>query len=828
MQKPTPMDLRPDSLVTLKTMEQTGQQPVKTSARNTIFGKQGGSPLLHADACADAVESDREKFSSKYSDVSGEKFTKIGQKQSFVDAREKVTGAAKYLDDLSFPGLLTGKILRSPYPHARIVSIDTSAAEALPGVEAVITAKDCPRNKFGMEIADVDMLAIDKVRYVGDEVAAVAAESEEIAQEALGLIKVEYEELPVVDDPVEAMRPGAPLVHDEMKDNIAREYHLARGNVDEDFEKCDYVFEEDFSTHRVSGLYLEPFGAVAQWEPNGRLTVWTGLQSAFQGRNEIAKALGISPSKVTVKAPFIGGGFGAKIWIRNFHPIAAVLAKKTGRPVKIVLTRDEEQLTTRPRIAPRMKLKLGMMKDGTLISKQATIVADNGPYSWAAPKVLLNLSMRTDCLYRYRSTRCDSYLVYTNLVPTSGFRGYGNSQMHFAVESFIDECSRRIGLDPVEVRLKNCVRKGDVTLHGWNIRSCALDECIRIAAEKIRENRMPAEDQKGRIKRGIGVACMTHVSGNRGGDKFDGSSAMVRIHEDGEIFIFSGEADMGQGAKTVFAQIAAEKLDVPIDSITVMPLDTDVCPFGMGTYSSRVTTVGGKAVFLACERVLAQVIGLAAKMCKRQPDTLYMENGSILCRRDPSIRMTLKEVAAHAIRTRAGVSLTAYVTYDPPTAGSDKDFYGDYSSAYTYGAHGVEVEVDTETGKVKVLRVVAVHDVGRVINTLGLQGQITGGVAQGIGWCLYENMLFKKGVPATRGLHGYTFMTIKDMPSVEGIPIETDDPIGPYGAKGVGEPTLIPTAPAIANAIEDACGVRMRDLPITPEKLYWALHEKSR
>jgi CO/xanthine dehydrogenase Mo-binding subunit len=756
-----------------------------------------------------------------------EQFKSIGTKQCFVDALDKVTGKAKYLDDISFPGLLIGKILRSPYPHAKILSIDTSEAEKLPGVRAVITAKDCPQNKFGMEIPDVDMLAVDKVRYVGDEVAAVAADTDETAREAIKLIKVEYEVLPVVDDPIKALEPGAPSVHDDKPGNIAKEYHIERGNVEEDFASCDYVFEKEFSTHRVSGLYLEPFGAVAQWESNGRLTVWTGMQAAFQARNEIAKALGLRPSMVTVKCPFIGGGFGAKIWIRNFHPIAAVLAKKTNRPVKVLLTREEEQLTTRPRVAPKMKVKLGMMKDGTMVTKQMTIIGDNGAYSWAAPKILLNLTMRTDCLYRYKSTKCDSYLVYTNLIPTSGFRGYGNSQSHFAVESLIDECCREIGLDPVEVRLKNAVQKGDVTLHKWKIKSCGLQDCIRIAAEKIRKNRLPAEEQNGRIKRGIGVACMTHVSGNRGGEKFDGSAATLRMHEDGCVFIFSGESDMGQGAKTVFAQIASEKLSIPIDTITVMPLDTDVCPFGMGTYSSRVTTLGGKAVLLACEELLSQLLDLAAKMTSRQRDTLFIENGIVKCSRDPSILLTVKEVATKAIRSNAGVPLIANVTYEPPTVGADENFYGDYSSAYTYGAHGVEVEVDTATGKVKVLRVIAVHDVGKVVNEFGLQGQITGGVAQGIGWCLYENMLFKNGVPASTGLHGYTFMTIKDMPAVEGIAIETNDPMGPYGAKGVGEPTLIPTAPAIANAIQDACGVRIRDLPITPEKMFWALNKSD-
>ncbi|MDR3331255.1 MAG: xanthine dehydrogenase family protein molybdopterin-binding subunit [Synergistaceae bacterium] len=747
----------------------------------------------------------------------------IGVKQNFVDSRAKVTGKAQYLDDIRFPDALVGKILRSPHPHARILSIDTSTAEALPGVRAVITSKDCPRNKFGMEIADVDMLAIDKVRYVGDEIAAVAADSEEIAEDAIDLIKVEYELLPVLDDPQEAMKRDSFLVHDEKKSNIAKEYHIARGDVDSDFADCDYVFEGEFSTHRVSGLYLEPFGAAAQWGPDGRLTVWTGIQSIFQARNEIAKALGIDPTMISLRSPFIGGAFGAKIWIRNFHPIVAILAKITGKLVKVILSREEEQLTTRPRVAPKMWLKLGMMKDGTMVAKQAKIVADNGPYSWAAPKILLNMAMRTDCLYRFKSSKTDAYLVYTNLIPTSGFRGYGNSQMHFALESFIDMCSRKIGLDPVDVRLKNCVHKGDTTLHKWKIKSCGLSECITKAREEISKNRSPKEDDGGRIKRGIGIACMNHVSGNRGGDKFDGSSAMVRIHEDGNVMVFSGEADMGQGSRTVFAQIAAETLGVEISSITVMPLDTDTSPFCLGTYSSRVTTVGGKAVFLACEKVKTQILELAAEMVFRHAHTLFLEDSTIRCYYDPTVALTLKKVANYAIRSKVGIPLTSYITYDPPTEGADENFFGDYSSAYTYAAQAVEVEVDTYTGKVKVLRVIAVHDVGKIVNQLGVNGQITGGVAQGIGWCLYENMQFDKGIPVNTGLHGYTLMTIKDIPTIEGFAVESCDPIGPYGAKGIGEPTLIPTAPAIANAIEDACGVRVTNLPITPEKLYWSL-----
>ena len=754
-------------------------------------------------------------------------YKNLGIRQVFVDAKEKVTGRAQYLDDMTFPDQLIGKILRSPHPHARIRSIDTSEASALEGVRAVLTAKDAPRNRFGMEIADCDIFAIDKVRYVGDEVAAVAAETAEIAREALKLIRVDYELLPVVDDPLRAMAPEAPLVHEDLKSNVVKEYHISRGDVEADFAACDYVFEHEFSTHRVSGLYLEPFGAAAWWESNGRLTMWTGMQAMFQGRNELARALGIDPTRITMKSPFIGGAFGAKIWLRNFHPIVALLARKARRPVKLVLTREEEQLTTRPRVAPRMKVTLGMMKDGTMVCKQSEIIADNGAYSWAAPKVLLNMAMRTDCLYRFRSSKTDAYLVYTNLIPTSGFRGYGNSQMHFALESFIDMCCRKAGLDPVEVRLKNCVHKGDVTLHRWKIKSCGLDDCIARAAEAIRKDRRPAEEGNGRIRRGIGLACMTHVSGNRSGDKFDGSGAMVRIQEDGSVFVFSGEADMGQGAKTVFAQIAAETLGVPIESITIMPIDTDVSPFALGSYSSRVTTVGGKAVLLACRQVREQVLDLAAAMTGRPVETLDLDEGVVVAAEGEPLSLPLRKVAYQAIRTNAGVPLTAFITYDPPTEGADKDFYGDYSSAYTYGAHAVEVEVDTVTGKVKVLRVVAAHDVGRTVNELGLQGQINGGVAQGIGWCLYENMLFDKGRPVNASLHGYTLMTIADMPEIESVIVESNDPVGPYGAKGVGEPTLIPTAPAIANAIEDACGVRIVDLPITPEKVYRALRKNG-
>ena len=751
----------------------------------------------------------------------------IGHKQSFIDAREKVSGKAKYLDDLSLPGMLHAKILRSPHPHAEIVKIDTSEAARLPGVHAVITAADCPNNKFGLDVADVTMLAIGKVRYVGDEIAAVAAESEDIAEEAVKLIRVEYALLPVVDDMLEAMKPGAPLVHADKPGNIAKEYHYARGDVDADFAKCDYVFEQDFSTHRVNGLPMEPMGAIADWEPNGRLVIHTCIQAAFQARNEIAKALGIDISRVKVRVPTVGGGFGAKIWIRNFHPIIAVLAQKTGRPVKYVLTRQEDLLTSRPRVAPKIHLKMGFLKDGTMVAKQAYILGDNGAYTWAAAKILNNMSIRTDCLYRFHSTKTDSYLIYTNLIPTSGFRGYGNSQAHFALEAFIDECCHKMGLDPVAVRLKNCSRQGDITIHGWKLKSCGLSECIEIANREIQKNRLPEVDETGYLRRGVATCGMVHVSGNRGGNKFDGSAAIMRIHEDGRVFVFSGEANLGQGANTVFAEIAAEELGIGIDEITVMPLDTDTCPFGMGTYSSRVTTLGGSAVKHCAEQLRQQVLEVAGGMLGMHANMLQIRDGRVEYTSDPSKFIAFKKVANEAIRTNMGIPMSVHYVHEPATVGADATGYGDYSSGYSFGAQGVEVEVDTRTGVVKVLRVIAAHDVGKVINPSGVIGQINGGVAQGIGWTLYENELFDQGKPLMDGLHKYTIMTIKDMPQVKSFLVESDNPGGPYGAKGVGEPTLIPTAPAICNAIENACGVKIRDLPVTPEKIYWGLHPRT-
>jgi CO/xanthine dehydrogenase Mo-binding subunit len=755
----------------------------------------------------------------------GDKQSSVGKSIPFIGGVGKVTGKSQYLDDLEFSGMLYAKILRSVHPHAKILKIDTSRAEVLPGVRAVLTSDDCPNTRFGLDLPDTTILPEEKVRYVGEEVAAVAADTEKIAEHALELIHVEYEPLPAFFDTREKIGTDAILIHEDKPENIARVYQFERNDFQAAIEKCDHVFEEEFSTSRVTACYMEPFGVIASWSPDNRLSIETGTQAIFQTRAELAKALDMPTSMVTVNSPTIGGAFGAKIWLRNFQPIAALLAKKAGRPVKYVMTRKEEFLASRPRVPAIIKVRMGMMNDGTMICKDMNITADNGAYSWAAPKVMLNMAMRTDCLYRYEASRCKAQLIYTNTTPTSGMRGYGNTQGHYAVESMIDLCSRRLGLDPLEVRLKNAVYKGYKTLHGWNLRSCELSRCLEKTGEGIRANRAPKEDLGGRIKRGIGVACMTHVSGNRGGNNFDGSSSMLRFHEDGKLCLYHGESDMGQGASTVLAQIAAETLGISVDDIRIMPLSTDTSPFCFGSYSSRVTTVAGKAARQCAIQLKKQLLEVVAENEKINIDDLDIADGIIFYTDNKKEVMSVAKACQIGIRTKTTAALTSYIAYDPPTTGADpKTFYGDYSSAYTYAAQGVEVEIDTETGQIKILRVVCAHDLGKAINPKGVMGQIYGGIAQGAGYGIYENIVYEEGVLKTKSLREYTMMTMSDMPDIKAHMIESLDPVGPYGAKGVGEPTLIPMAPAIANAVEDAIGMRICELPITAEKIFFALN----
>ena len=753
----------------------------------------------------------------------------VGKRMPMVDAVEKVRGKALYFTDLELPGMLHAKVLRSPFPHARILHIHAEKAVSHPGVKAVLLPKDTPMEKYGAQVADRSILARDKVRFIGEEVAAVAAVDEETAQEAVRLIEVEYEPLPPVLEIEEALQEGAPLVHEDKKGNIAASSLIRRGEIEQGWKESDLILEEEFKTPFVHPLYLEPHICVASVDPHGGLLLYLAVQTPFTTRNMMARILGIPLHKIKVVQTHMGGAFCGKL-DAHLHFIAALLAQKAGRPVRLANTREEDLSASFLRVPTRIKIKIGAKRDGTLIAKQVRILADNGAYCSLAPKIVCtNMATRSDCLYRYRYTRTESTLVYTNKVPTSAFRGYGNPQITFAQESLIDAISHELGLDPVGIRLKNGVQIGDTTIHGWKIASCGLQECLEEGARKIgwKEKRGNRDTKK---LRGMGVAAMVHVSGNRGALDWDGSEALIRMHEDGTATLFSGESELGQGKNTALSQIAAEATGLSADQVISAPVDTENSPFVLGPYSSKTTVLAGNAVKRAGEEIRKQILDIASKMLGLPAEVLTAKESFVYVKGEENPRLPVKEVLRHAHVHEDRRTLFGHGVFDTGKVriGPQNEYYGDISATYPFAAHFAEVEIDPQTGEIGLLRYVAAHDVGKAINPMAVEGQIAGGVAQGLGYALMEEVHFKEGRIQNPDLQDYTIPTAVDIPPIESILVESNDPAGPYGAKGIGEPTLIPVAPAIANAIFDAAGVRMRELPITAEKLFLAMKKKQR
>lgn len=777
----------------------------------------------------------------------------IGRGVPLIDGREKVTGKLKYGADFALPGMLYGKVLRSPLPHARIRNIDTSRAERLPGVVAVVTGfgRELPRYSVaGQTRLDETLLATDKVRFIGDEVAAVAAVDEDTAEEALDLIRVDYEELPAVFDPLEALEPGAPLVHEDLESNVVTRMEFSRGDVQKAFLESDVVVEDQFATPLVHQGYLEPQAVVAAWEGE-RLTLWVSMQSPTLARITYANALGISPSQIRVIQLPMGGAFGGKLE-NKLHPICALLARVSGRPVKMVNSRREEFMATLPRVPMVIRMRLGARRDGTILAKDTYIVADNGAYTNYGPGILLSAAVRHDNLYRIKNIHTKAELVYTNKVPTGCFRGFGNPQSHFAFESLLDILAAELSMDPAELRLKNATQKGDLTVHGWVIGSCGLSECIREATAKANwAEKRAAKTRSGRYARGIGLACCLHVSGNRSFlPYFDGASAYVRINEEGEALVFVGETDLGQGARTVFAQIAAEELGIPLDKVRVALVDTDLSPHGLGTFADRATTLGGNAVRLAAADARAKLLAVAARHLSAEvgavrvaaaaggaavakptravrAEDLEIRDGVICLKHSRQKKMTVAEAARLGSYEQAGGLITGFGSYLPPgvTMVDPDTKYGNISCAYPFVAQVAEVEVDTLTGEVKVLNLTAAHDLGKVINPLLAEGQVRGALAQGLGFALTEQMIVVGGKIQNQSFKRYNMPRINDVPPATVLFVESNDPNGPYGAKGLAEPALTPTAAAIANAVYDAVGVRIKELPITPDKVLAALRE---
>lgn len=757
----------------------------------------------------------------------------IGQDTPQVNARAKVLGRALYAGDIQLPGMLHGKVLRSPYPSARIVAIHTASALAMPGVRAVVTGADAPRVGWGVSHKDRHILAQDVVRFAGEEVAAVAAETEEQAREALDCIRVDYEELPAILSPHEALDEEAPAIHGGA-DNVSHRIRFHRGNVDAALAHAHLVHEATYRTHAQYPGYLEPMGSVASIDSEGRLQVWTSTQSVFLARARLAAALQLPVSRIRVMAPAVGGGFGGKIVEDANTLVTALLALKAQAPVRLVNNRLEDFLACCSSLPEEITLKLGMSREGLIVAKDVRILADCGAYSGLCAEIMHVSAMRSDNMHRLQNVRCDATLVYTNNPPHGAFRGFGGTQMLFALNSHLDAMAHHLGLDTVEVHRRNAIGRGETSVHGWRIGSTGLeeclDQCIR-ALEGVARQAAPGQRHgaaAGTLRRGIGVAAAMHVSGNRTIGNWDGATVAIRVNEDGRVLVHSGEGDMGQGAMTVLAQVVAHELDLPIDHVQVAAPDTDVSPFAIGTLASRVTIVAGNAAIRAAQAAREQLLQAAAALLACEPDALECAEGQIRMRGQPEIHKTLADVVRSHIWRHGGSGVQASGNWDADTRMFDKDLYGNIAPAYSFAAQAVEVGVDIRTGQVSVLKSFVADDCGKALNPLAVHGQSNGAAAQAIGWTLYEQLHLDNGRLANGNFADYTMPTADALPRLDSGIVESDDPNGPYGAKGASETAILPGAGAIANAVFDAVGVRILDLPITPEKVLAALQAAER
>lgn len=746
----------------------------------------------------------------------------LGKDTAQVNARAKVLGRAQYAGDIQLPGMLHGKVLRSPYPHARIVRIDTSRAEQLPGVKAVLTGANTPGTLWGVHHKERRTLALDVVRFAGEEVAAVAATTEDIARDALDLIEVEYEELPPLLTVDEAMAPGAAEVH-AGHSNLVHEIEFDRGDVDTGFASAHLVHEATYTTHPQYPGYMEPMGSVATLDADGRLQVWTSTQSAYLARDRLAKVLQMPASRIRVIQATTGGGFGGKIIEDANSLVTAMLALAARRPVRLVNNRLEDFLACPTSLPERITLKLAMDRDGTILAKQADIVADCGAYSGLTPEVMHVTAMRSDNMHRNPNVRTRARLFYTNTPPHGAFRGFGGTQMQFALNSHIDVMARALGLDPVQVHRRNAIRAGETTPHGWKIGSTGLNECLDQCVEAIdwspKRQRPP---QSGRLRRGVGIAAAMHVSGNRTIGNWDGSTVMVKLNEDGRVIVHSSEADMGQGAMTMLAQVVAHELNIPLSHVHVAQPDTDHSPYCIGTLASRVTIVAGNAAIVAARAARDKLFALAATKLEAPADRLEIREGCVVVQGAPERRATLAALAREHIWRHGGHEILVTGTWDAQTQ-MHAGLIGNVAPAYSFAAQAVEVEVDTQTGQVRVVDSFVSDDCGKAFNPMAVHGQSNGAAAQAIGWTLYEHLKLEDGRIANGNFADYTMPTIDSLPMLRSGIVESNDPNGPYGAKGASETAILPGAAAIANAVFDATRVRITELPITPEKILAAL-----
>lgn len=778
-------------------------------------------------------------------------FSVLNTRAPRVDSPAKATGQAKYADDLSMPGMLYAAILQSPLAHAKILHIDTSKAKKLPGVKGVITAKEAGLVRYGVSPARYDetLFAWDKVRYVGDEIAAVAAVDQATAQEALELIKVDYEELPAVFDMFEAMKEGAPQIHAAFPGNLNAEVHQEFGDTEAALAGCDLVMDHTFLNKKQDAAFIEPHSCIAHMGLDGRLTLYTATQVPHYVMRTVAMVLQIPVGDVRVVKPYVGGGFGPKSEATPLEMSCALLAKITGKPVKMTYSREQVFLHCRARHQFYAEMSLGVMKDGTMVALRNKAILDGGAYTSFGIATVYYAGSLLGGPYKLKAMKYDGYRAYTNKPACGAQRGHGGVAHRAAFEQLLDMTAEKLGIDPIEMRLKNIMTTGDVTINELDMSSLGMKECI----EAVRDG-SDWVSKKGKLPKGkgIGMACGFFVSGAGypiyRSDTYH-STVVIKVSEDGgTVNVLTGSAEIGQGSDTAMAMIAAETLGIPLSAVRITSGDTDLS-VDLGAYSSRQTLMTGHATKEAAEHVRKQIVEVLAETLECDPDSITFTDGIVKFNGQPGnfekIRtryikehrgwtdppggeyLTFKEAARHAFLERG--TLVGTGKYKPPRlGGSYKGAAVGTSPAYGCSAQVVEVSVDLETGEITVDDMTDAHDCGLAVNKTQVEGQMHGSLSMGLGECLFEEVKFdSRGRILNASLGEYRIPTALDMPNVKTIIVESNEPNGPYGAKEVGEGAIMPTIPAILNAIYDATGVRVNELPVSSERLYMALRKKQ-
>ncbi len=742
-------------------------------------------------------------------------YSVLGKRLPRVDAFEKATGRAVYAADIYLPGMLYGKSLRSPYSHAKIVNLDTSRARKLPGVKAVLTYKDLASGQVlatndmahGMKLAQ-EFFASEKVRYQGQKIAAVAATDPDIAEDALDLIHVEFDELKPVFDPMEAIKPDAPLVHEEVEPiegpdgrklyNIAGETHYSAGDVDKAFSKADYVFEDTYTIPRVHHTYIEPNAVAADMDPTGKVNIWTCTQGIFSVRSSVTSSLNIPISKINVIGTTIGGGFGAKFGMLD-HPYAVLLSQATGHPVKIVMSRYEEFLDGRPAPGCVITLKTAVKKDGMITARQASAYWDTG----VAPGASIGQTGRIKGVYKILNIKYDAYAVYTNKPSPAAYRAPGAPQMTFASEAQLDRIACELDIDPVDLRLKNMLVEGDKLPEGGSAPVVGLRETLQAVAAKVDwPNRKKGEHE------GWGVAVGEWTNGA------GGTSACISLHEDGTAKVHHGTMDIS-GTDTALACIAAETLGVSYESVLMKRGDTDSVPFAIGSGGSAVTFSQGNAVKQAAEKVKARILRIASEILEASPEDLDIKDGKVFVLGSPDETITLQEVATASLHAHGGPIVESGV-------------FSPHPSAPVISAQIAKIKIDPGTGRIKVLRFAGSLDVGTALNPPAIEGQMEGGAIQGLSWGIMEEMKYEGQTNSNPNLLDYQIPTALDLPMLESVIVEVPIENGPYGAKGVGEPPIAPTLATMANAVYDAIGIRINDIPVNLERIVTAIKNNGK